>query len=104
MESVKLSSVNYFWQIHDGDIQDDVPLLSKHHCVRVVTFDQPLYSKATEKILDSPPFSLLETIVQVVGGFHKFVNLLLSDWYNGGSHLTKLAFKAYYLKEDILII
>ena len=41
MESVKLPSVNYFWQIQDGDIQDGVPLLSKHHFVPVVTFDQP---------------------------------------------------------------
>ena len=28
MESVKLHSVNYFWQIQDGDIQDGIPLLS----------------------------------------------------------------------------
>ena len=28
MESVKLPSVNYFWQIQDGDIQDGGPLLS----------------------------------------------------------------------------
>ncbi len=31
MESVKLPSVNYFWQIQDGDIQDGVPLL---YCVQ----------------------------------------------------------------------
>ena len=26
MESVKLPSVNYIWQIQDGNIQDGVPL------------------------------------------------------------------------------
>ena len=41
MESVKFSSVNYFWQIQDGNIQDGIPLLSKHHFVPEVTFDQP---------------------------------------------------------------
>ena len=56
-------------------------IASKHHFVSVVTFDQPLYSKVTEILLDPPPCSLLETTVLVVGGFHTFVNLLLSDWY-----------------------
>ena len=31
MESGKLTLVNYFWQIQDGDIQDGVPLLSCVH-------------------------------------------------------------------------
>ena len=50
MVSVKLPSVNYFWQIQDDDIQDGVPLLS---CVQaplcpVVAFYQPLYWKAAD--------------------------------------------------------
>ena len=56
-------------------------IASKHHLVPVVTFYQPLYWKAIEIIIDFPPCSLLEIIVLVVGGFHTFVNLLLSDWY-----------------------
>ena len=72
-------------------------LAPRHHFVPVVTFDQPLYSKATEIILDSPPCSLLETIVFVVGGIHTFVNWVLSDWYTDGQHRTKLAFQGYYI-------
>ena len=53
-------------------------LASKHHFVPV-TFGQPLYSKATEIILDSQPCSLLETIVLEVGDFQTFVNLVLTD-------------------------
>ncbi len=64
IESVKLPSVNYYWQIQDRDIQDGVPLLYRvqaplYDFVPVVIFDQPLYSKATEIILDPPPCSLL---------------------------------------------
>ena len=82
MESGKLPLVNYFWEIQDGDIQDGVPLLScasMNHFVPVVTFNQQLYSKATEISLDSPPCSLLEAIVLVVGDCDTFVDLLLSD-------------------------
>ena len=62
-------------------------LASMHHFVHIVTFDQPyVYSKATEIILDSPPCSLLETIVLVVGDCDTFVDLLLSDLYTDGSH------------------
>ena len=51
-------------------------LASKHHLVPVVTFDQPLYWKATEIILDSPPDNHLKSIVLLLGGFHTFMNLL----------------------------
>ena len=57
---------------------------SKHHFVPAVTFDQPLYSKSTEIIINPPPCSILETTFLVVGGFHMFVHLLLSDWYTDG--------------------
>ena len=63
-------------------------IASKLHFAPVVTFAQPLYSKATEIILDPPPSCLYETTVLVVGGFHTFVNLLLSDWYINGWHRT----------------
>ena len=62
MATSKMASLYYF--------------ASKHHFVPVVTFDQPLYSKAIEIILDAPPCRLLEIIVLVVGDFHAFVNLL----------------------------
>ena len=51
-------------------------LASKHHLAPVITFDQPLYWKATEIILDSPPDSQLKSIVLLLGGFHTFMNLL----------------------------
>ena len=51
-------------------------LASKHHLAPVVTFDQPLYWKAAEIILDSPQCSHLKSIVLLLGGFHTFMNLL----------------------------
>ena len=51
-------------------------LAYKHHLDPVVTFDQPLYWKAQEIVLDSPPGSHLKSIVLLLGGFHTFMNLL----------------------------
>ena len=42
----------------------------------VVTFDQPLYWKASEIIEDSPSGSHLKSIVLLLGCFHTFMNLL----------------------------
>ena len=83
MESVKLPSVNYFWKskMATSEMACLCYIACKHHFVPVVKFYQPLYPKATEIILDPPPCSLFETTALVVGGFHTFVNLLLSDWY-----------------------
>ena len=68
-------------------------IASKHHLVSVVTFDQPLYWKATNIILDSQQDSHLESIVLVAGGFHASMDLLLRDWYTNGWHTTKLPFQ-----------
>ena len=51
-------------------------LAYRHHLDPVVTFDQPLYWKAQEIVLDSPPGSHLKSIVLLLGGFHTFMNLL----------------------------
>ena len=51
-------------------------LATKHQLDPVATFDQPLYWKAAEVILDSPQSSHLKCIVLFLGGFHTFMNLL----------------------------
>ena len=51
-------------------------LASKHHFTPVITFDQPLYWKAAEIILDAPVGSQLKSIVLLLGCFHTFMNLL----------------------------
>ena len=51
-----------------------VCIASKHHFVSVFSLDQSLYGKVTNIILDSPPGSHLESIVDVVGGIHMSVN------------------------------
>ena len=42
----------------------------------IITFDQPLYWKAAEIILDSPENDNLRKIVLMLGSFHTFMNLL----------------------------
>ena len=90
MESGKLPLVNYFWQIQDGDIQDGVPLLSCVHApLCPCSYIRPAAISECDIdniILDSPPCSLLETNVLVVGDCNTFGDLLLSDWYADGSH------------------
>ncbi len=51
-------------------------LASKYHIAPVITFDQPLYWKAAQIILDSPHGSPLKSIVLLLGCFHTFMNLL----------------------------
>ena len=94
MESGKLPLVNYFWQIQDGDIQDGVPLLSCVHAPLCPCsyFRPAAIFEGDIDIIDSPPCSLLETIVLVVGDCDTFVDLLLSDWYTDGSHCTIFTF------------
>ncbi len=50
-------------------------LAMKHHVVPIITFDQPLYWKAAELIINSPNNNLKE-IVLMLGCFHTFMNLL----------------------------
>ena len=50
-------------------------LATKHHVSPVVTFDQPLYWKAAELIIDAQD-SPLKGIVLRLGCFHTFMNLL----------------------------
>ena len=97
IESVKLASVNYFWQIQDGDIQDGrinngIILLS---CVRAPfcfrSYIRPLYWKATGMILGAPLGSNFGSIVLVVGGFHmEYGFATISDMYTDGWHTTIL--------------
>lgn len=51
---------------------------SEHHFIPVVTFDQPLFWKASNIISDSPPGSHLRNIVLLLGNFHTFMNLLIT--------------------------
>ncbi len=51
-------------------------LAMKHHLSPVITFDQPLYWKAAEIIIDAPQNSHLKGIVLLLGCFHTFMNLL----------------------------
>ena len=46
-----------------------------HHVTPIITFDQPLYWKAAEIIIDAPQNNL-ERIVLMLGSFHTFMNLL----------------------------
>ncbi len=50
-------------------------LAMKHHVVPIITFDQPLYWKAAELIINSPNNNLKE-IVSMLSCFHTFMNLL----------------------------
>ena len=51
-------------------------LAIKHNAPPIITFDQPLYWKAAEIIVDAPQSSPLKTIVLMLRGFHTFMNLL----------------------------
>ena len=51
-------------------------LASKHNISPVITFDQPLYWKAAEIILDEPQNSPLKGVILLLGCFHTFMNLL----------------------------
>ena len=48
----------------------------KYHVPPVITFDQPLYWKASEIIADAPQNSHLKSIVVMLGCFHTFMNVL----------------------------
>ena len=48
----------------------------KHNFPPIITFDQPLYWKAAEIIVDAPQNSDLKRIVLMLGCFHTFMNLL----------------------------
>ena len=51
-------------------------LAMRHNLPTIVTFDQPLYWKATEIIIDAPQSSHLKGIVLMLGCFHTLMNLL----------------------------
>ena len=51
-------------------------LAMKHNLPTIVTFDQPLYWKAAEIIIDAPQSSHLKGIVLMLGCFHTIMNLL----------------------------
>nr|XP_055038535.1 uncharacterized protein LOC129426304 [Misgurnus anguillicaudatus] len=51
-------------------------LAIKHNAPPIIKFDQPLYWKAAEIIMDAPQSSPLKNIVFMLGGFHTFMNLL----------------------------
>ena len=48
----------------------------KENKTPIITFDQPLYWKASEIIFDSPESDNLRRIVLMLGSFHTFMNLL----------------------------
>ena len=50
-------------------------LAMKYYVVPIITFDQPLYWKAAELIIDAPQNNL-KKIVLMLGCFHTFMNLL----------------------------
>ena len=50
-------------------------LAIKYHVVPIITFDQPLYWKAAELIIDASQNNL-KKIVMMLGCFHTFMNLL----------------------------
>lgn len=45
-------------------------LAIKHIAPPIIMFDQPLYWKAAEMIMDAPQSSPLKNIVLMLGGFH----------------------------------
>lgn len=51
-------------------------LANKHNAPPIITFDQPLYWKAAEIIMDAPQSSPLKSMILLLGGFHTFMNLL----------------------------
>ena len=51
-------------------------LAAKQNVTPIITFDQPLYWKAAEILLDEPQTSQLKNIVLMLGSFHTFMNLL----------------------------
>ena len=51
-------------------------LTSKHNMPPIISFDQLLYWKAAEIIVDVPENSSLKTIFLILGCFHTFMNLL----------------------------
>ena len=51
-------------------------LAISHNLPTIVTFDQPLYWKAAEIIIDAPQSSHLKGIVLMLGCFHMLMNLL----------------------------
>ena len=48
----------------------------KHGITPIMTFDQPLYWKVSEIILDAPQNSPLKEIILLLGSFHMLMNLL----------------------------
>jgi 5'-3' exonuclease len=66
-------------------------LAVKHHVPPIITFDQPLYWKAAEIIIDAPKTSDLKQIVLRLGCFHTFMNLLGAiGTLMAGTGLTKI--------------
>ena len=51
-------------------------LATRHNIPAVITFDQPLFWKASEIINNAPTHSHLKEIVLMLGSFHTFMNLL----------------------------
>ena len=51
-------------------------LAMKHNLHTIVNFDQPLYWKAAEIIIDAPQNSHLKGVVLMLGCFHTLMNLL----------------------------
>ena len=51
-------------------------LAAKHKIAPIVTFDQPLFFKASEIIYNSPERSLLKNITLMLGSFHTLMNVL----------------------------
>ena len=71
-------------------------LAIKHHVSPIITFDQPLYWKATEIIIDAPQNSPLKEIVLLLGCFHTFMNLLGAiGALKQGTGLSKILEAAY---------
>ena len=80
-----LSSVKFLpmINIYSGDKSCIVSILDficnlamKHNLPTIVTFDQPLYWKAAEIIIDAPQNSHLTGVVPMLGCFHTLINLL----------------------------
>jgi len=55
-------------------------LAMKHKIPTTVTFDQPLYWKATEIIIDAPQNSYLKGIILLLGCFHTLYELAGYYW------------------------
>ena len=51
-------------------------LAKKHNLSPIITFDQPLFWKASEIIYNAPPKSPLKNIALLLGSFHAFMNVL----------------------------